>query len=597
MTRAPLAITMGDPAGIGPEIVAKLAASDRRPQTPFIVIGDSAILRRAIGIVGAELEVREARVADGVLHFVWEEGILPVLQTGPSLPLDLPIGKVDARAGAASYAYVERAIDLALAGTISGIVTAPINKEAMRAAGIAYPGHTEILADRSGTRDFAMMLANDELRVLLVSIHVSLLEAIRQVTHESELRAMRLAKEACRAFGIEHPRVAVAGLNPHAGENGLFGGEDRDVIAPAIRAARGEGIDASGPWPGDTIFMRARKGEFDVVVAQYHDQGLIPVKYLGLDDGVNVTVGLPFVRTSVDHGTAFDIAGTGRADPASLAYALKQAVAMVTHSYARRGNAGAGASADAGGAGTGARAGEGAPEFIFMLTRNDRTVSDARARLAEALEAGVRHIGFKDVGLPFSELRTLVEEIRAGGAKVYLEVVSLDESSEIASARAAVSLGVDVLMGGTRPESVLPILHGSAIHYRPFPGAIMGHPSVLRGTVDEIVSSAKRLCAHDGVHGLDLLAYRFDGDVEALIARVCAAVDKPVVIAGSIDRPERIAAVMASQAAAFTIGTAALDGTFPAAGPGLIHQLRTISNIVAEHRNRKSAAAGPRNER
>ena len=187
---------------------------------------------------------------------------------------------------------------------------------------------TEILAERAGTADVAMMLANDELRVVLVTIHVALREVISGITPAAELRAIRLAEAAMLRFGIARPRVAVAGLNPHAGEGGLFGSEEAAVIAPAIAQARAEGIDASGPWPGDTIFMRARRGEFDVVVAQYHDQGLIPVKYLGLDHGVNITLGLPFVRTSVDHGTAFDIAGTGKADQASLRYALRQALAM-----------------------------------------------------------------------------------------------------------------------------------------------------------------------------------------------------------------------------------------------------------------------------
>jgi len=249
--------------------------------------------------------------------------------TASRLPADLPFGRIDARAGGAAYAYVERAIDLAMAGEIGAIVTAPLNKAAMKAAGIDYPGHTEILAARSGTAEFAMMLANEELRVLLVSIHVSLGEAIRLVTREAELRAIRLANRACRDFGIDRPRIAVAGLNPHAGENGLFGREDIEVIGPAIEAARREGIEASGPWAGDTIFMRARRGEFDVVVAQYHDQGLIPVKYLGIEQGVNITVGLPFIRTSVDHGTAFDIAGTGKAEHVSLRAALRMAERML----------------------------------------------------------------------------------------------------------------------------------------------------------------------------------------------------------------------------------------------------------------------------
>lgn len=317
----PVAITMGDPAGIGPEIIAKFAAT--RPPAPWIVVGDAGAMARASRLVGSTVPVHAIGGPDG-----WREGDLNVLEAGERLPEDLSPGQLDARAGAAAYAYVQRAIDLALTGKVRAIVTAPIAKEAMAIAGVRYPGHTEILADRCGVTDFAMMLANDELRVLLVSIHVSLAEAIAAVTPEAEMRAIRLAHAACLAFGVERPRVAVAGLNPHAGENGMFGREDVDVIAPAIARAQAEGIDASGPWPGDTVFMRARRGEFDVVVAQYHDQGLIPVKYLGVEKGVNITVGLPFVRTSVDHGTAFDIAGSGKADPASLIHAFDQALAM-----------------------------------------------------------------------------------------------------------------------------------------------------------------------------------------------------------------------------------------------------------------------------
>jgi 4-hydroxythreonine-4-phosphate dehydrogenase len=208
------------------------------------------------------------------------------------------------------------------------VVTAPINKEALRLADIHYPGHTEILADFSGTKDFAMMLMNDDLRIILVTIHVSLREAIEQLTIDRELTIIRLAHRAMTQLGIPRPQIAVAGLNPHAGEHGLFGSEDEAVIKPAIQRAQMEGIEASGPWPGDTVFMHARQGRFDIVVAQYHDQGLIPVKYLGVDEGVNVTVGLPFVRTSVDHGTAFDIAGTGRASHASLRVAVEQAALL-----------------------------------------------------------------------------------------------------------------------------------------------------------------------------------------------------------------------------------------------------------------------------
>jgi 4-hydroxythreonine-4-phosphate dehydrogenase len=317
-----IGISMGDPAGIGPEIIAKVFAEGAPARA--LVIGDAAIMRRAVAVVGADLEIHAVE-APAAARFA--PRTIDVVAVG-TLPADLPFGQVSAAAGLAAYRYVERAIAYAEAGEIAAIVTAPISKEAMKLAGIGYPGHTEILAEKTGTKDFAMMLANDELRVLLVSIHVPLIEAIRMVTPETELRAIRLADRACRSFGIAAPRIAVAGLNPHAGENGMFGHEDRDIIAPAVARARLEGIDAGGPYPPDTIFMRARRGAFDIVVAQYHDQGLIPVKYLGIDHGVNITVGLPFVRSSVDHGTAFDIAGTGKADAASLRYAMAQAVAM-----------------------------------------------------------------------------------------------------------------------------------------------------------------------------------------------------------------------------------------------------------------------------
>jgi 4-hydroxythreonine-4-phosphate dehydrogenase len=316
-------ITMGDAAGIGPELVVKACAQGLN--APCVVYGDAGALRRAAAALGARLEIREIT---NVGQASGDAGRIEVVACGPALPPDLPHGKVSAAAGRAAYDYVCAAIDDAQAGRIRAIVTAPLNKQSMHEAGIDYPGHTEILAERSGTDDFAMMLANDELRVLLVTIHVALADVMARITPEAELTAMRLADRACRQMGIARPRVAVAGLNPHAGEGGKFGREDIDIIEPAIRQARDQGIDASGPWPGDTVFMRARRGEFDIVVAQYHDQGLIPVKYLGVDHGVNVTVGLPFVRTSVDHGTAFDIAGKGVADPASLIAAFDLALAM-----------------------------------------------------------------------------------------------------------------------------------------------------------------------------------------------------------------------------------------------------------------------------
>lgn len=326
MPGAPFAITMGDPCGVGPEIVVRLAADLTRLAVPILAIGDVSVLRRAVTMSGVNLTICPIIQAEDASAFGCSRALLPTIHVGPDLPDDLGLGVVDARAGAAAYNYITTAIDLALAGAVSAVVTAPIHKEALHAAGIQCAGHTEILAARSGVSTAGMMLANDELRVLLVSIHVSLRDAIAAVTVENELRAIHLAHDACLSFGLRQPRVAVAGLNPHASENGMFGTEERDFIATAVSRARAKGINVSGPWAADTVFMRARKGEFDVVVAQYHDQGLIPVKYLGVEHGVNITVGLPFIRTSVDHGTAFDIAGTGRASHASLAAALRQAV-------------------------------------------------------------------------------------------------------------------------------------------------------------------------------------------------------------------------------------------------------------------------------
>ncbi|MBT2440650.1 4-hydroxythreonine-4-phosphate dehydrogenase PdxA [Streptomyces sp. ISL-36] len=319
-----IAVTMGDPNGVGPEITVKAYADPRR-RPPVVVIGDPACLARACRTTGTELTVRPI---DSMAEAAHTPGVMDVLtDAGGALPPDLTLGTVDARAGAASFRYVRRGIELALHGEIRALTTAPINKEALRLAGLPYPGHTEILAELSGTRDYAMMMANDELRVVLVTVHQSLRSALDSLTTARELEIIRLTHHTLRGGGRtgSRPRIAVAALNPHAGENGLFGREDLEIVEPAVRAARREGIDASGPWPADTVFMRARAGEFDAVVAQYHDQGLIPVKYLGLEHGVNITIGLPFVRTSVDHGTAFDIAGQGTADHTSLLTALHQA--------------------------------------------------------------------------------------------------------------------------------------------------------------------------------------------------------------------------------------------------------------------------------
>jgi 4-hydroxythreonine-4-phosphate dehydrogenase len=312
-----IAVTMGDPAGIGPEIVARTFADEGR-ENRALVVGDPGILERAVRLLGLPLRVDAVSEPE---EAAFEPGTVDVLPVG-EVPGDLPFGELDARAGDAAFRYLERATELASAGRVGAIATAPLNKEAMHLAGHKYPGHTEILAELTGTEDYAMMLVTDELNVIHVSTHVSLREAIERVRPERELAVIRLADASLRKLGVESPRVAVAGLNPHAGENGLFGTEDLERIAPAVERAKGEGIDATGPWPPDTVFMRARRGAFDIVVVQYHDQGHIPVKLMGFDTGVNVTVGLPFFRTSVDHGTAFDIAGTGEADHASMRAAI-----------------------------------------------------------------------------------------------------------------------------------------------------------------------------------------------------------------------------------------------------------------------------------
>lgn len=322
---------MGDACGIGPEIVLKTFA-DPAFDEHAVVVGDVGILAREaarldLPLTLAELDSLQPNdpLADWAVAALPATRVVPVLSAS-ALPSDLPIGRVDAAAGRAAFDAVRVAAGLALHGQVAAVVTAPLHKEALAAAGVPYPGHTEMLAAFAGVSEVAMMLVNDELRTILVTIHLSLADAIGAVSRAAVLRTIRFAHTALVRAGLTRPRIAVAGLNPHAGEGGLFGSEEAREIAPAIADARAEGIDASGPWPGDTVFARARGfRDFDIVVAMYHDQGLIPIKYLGIDTGVNVTVGLPFVRTSVDHGTAFDIAGRGVADHRSLLAALRAA--------------------------------------------------------------------------------------------------------------------------------------------------------------------------------------------------------------------------------------------------------------------------------
>jgi 4-hydroxythreonine-4-phosphate dehydrogenase len=327
-----LAVTMGDPCGIGPEIVAR--ALTQPTPAPCVIVGDVGVMRRALA----------------ACQLTWPVALLDEPEQAPSVPprciavwqppglpsglVALPMGEVHADAGRAAIACIEAGAASTLARRSAALVTAPVNKQALAAAGSPFPGHTEMLQSLAAAGgpapEVRMMLANDELRVVLVTIHMSLRQAIDALSVERIAGTIALAHEAGRRAGLGRPRVAVAGLNPHAGEGGLFGDEEVRLIAPAIARARAAGIDASGPHAPDTVFMRARHapghpGEFDVVVAMTHDHGLIPVKYLGVERGVNVTLGLPFVRTSPDHGTAFDIAGRGIADADSLRAAISMA--------------------------------------------------------------------------------------------------------------------------------------------------------------------------------------------------------------------------------------------------------------------------------
>lgn len=338
----PIVVTMGDAAGIGPETIAKAHSEHADVMRGSFVVGDVDTMRRASRLVAknGRPALPVAVITDPAQASDVPPHCIAVLQVGAAL-LPVPWGKVSARAGLLAGRCVEWAADAALAGQVSAMVTAPLHKEALHAAGDPYDrfaGHTELLQERAARFlgkpvaevPVRMMLANDELRTVLVSIHVSLRDAIHAVTFDSVLQTIMIAHRALSPVLGRAPRIAVAGLNPHAGEGGLFGREEIEVIAPAIRAALAQGVLVSGPWAPDTVFMRARNrasapGEFDVVVAMYHDQGLIPVKYLGVEKGVNVTLGLPLIRTSPDHGTAFDIAGRGIADPSSLIEALRVA--------------------------------------------------------------------------------------------------------------------------------------------------------------------------------------------------------------------------------------------------------------------------------
>ena len=313
---------MGDPAGVGPEIVVQAlrfpeVVSVCRP----VVYGDAGILRRAAAVLGQAVEV-----ADGGESVPGRIVVRPLSSLSPD---EVPFGRISEAGSRAMADYIREAARDALAGRADGVVTCPITKEGLKMAGVPFPGHTEFLADLCGGADVVMMLAGDRLRVALVTIHVALRKALELLSLPVIVRTIRITHDFFRKYmGTDAPRIAVAGVNPHAGEGGLFGDEEETMVAPAVAACRKDGIDASGPYPPDTLFFRAYRGEFDVVVAMTHDQGLIPLKLVHFEDGVNVTMGLPVIRTSVDHGTAYDIAGKGVASPGSLLAAIRLAAAM-----------------------------------------------------------------------------------------------------------------------------------------------------------------------------------------------------------------------------------------------------------------------------
>jgi 4-hydroxythreonine-4-phosphate dehydrogenase len=329
--KKPIILTMGDPTGIGPEIILKawLAGDLDGCGRPLVVAGDPGVLRRAAGVLGAEPEISAADEALAS-HQLRAGGRTLLLKALSDLPAEnLAWGKPTVACGRAMVEYIEWACDRCLAGEAAAMVTAPINKRAILAAGCEAPGHTELLAERCGGGKVVMMLAGDRLRVCLVTTHLALSDVPTALSTAEILSTIRIVDKALRHFfGLARPRLAVLALNPHAGEGGRFGDEEQRHIVPAVEAAKAEGIAASGPHSADALFHFAVRGDYDAVICMYHDQGLIPLKLLHFDDGVNVTLGLPIIRTSVDHGTAYELAGTGRASAASLVAAVRLAERM-----------------------------------------------------------------------------------------------------------------------------------------------------------------------------------------------------------------------------------------------------------------------------
>lgn len=308
-----IAVTIGDPAGIGPEIVLKsIMSNDIVGLCQPVLIGDRAVIEETV-------ERFDLQVSPEYIEMV---------NVGEITDREFIKGRPTDAGGRASAAYIRKAVDLALNKSVDAIVTAPISKESLRMAGLKWPGHTEMLAELTGSKDFAMVFYSDKLRLILVTTHTALRNVPPMITKDKVLKTIALACKACSIMDIENPRIAVAGLNPHSGESGIFGSEEIDAIEPAVKEARQLGMPVSGPYPADVLFHRAYKGEFDIIVCMYHDQGLIPFKMIAFDKGVNITVGLPIIRTSPDHGTAYDIAWKGIANPSSIIEAIKLSVKM-----------------------------------------------------------------------------------------------------------------------------------------------------------------------------------------------------------------------------------------------------------------------------
>ena len=315
---------MGDPAGIGPEVIAHaLLNPEVQNLCSPVIIGDRAVMQEALKLCNISLSLcpvhnlSDTFPSPGMVRIIDEGQLQDFPKAGPS-----------AEGGRAAASYIRKAVELSQAGQVDAVVTAPISKEALKLAGLKWHGHTEMLAELTGTTDYAMMLAGGPLRVILVTIHTAIKNVPQLITKENVLKTIRLAKKACDMLAITSPRIAVAGLNPHAGEAGIFGREEIEAISPAIEEAKREDLPVSGPYPPDTVFHKAYKGDIDIIVSMYHDQGLIPLKMVCFDTGVNVTIGLPIIRTSPDHGTAYDIAWKGMARPSSMIEAIRLAAKL-----------------------------------------------------------------------------------------------------------------------------------------------------------------------------------------------------------------------------------------------------------------------------